>query len=108
MNTLIDWLGKIPTTNARIIVTLLLALGTAIRYWVSGHMMLTGPTAGQWVQGWEPSWEWLAFLVTMSGLDAAQFLSKRATDATYVNAKAGAARSARASGAATPPASSIP
>lgn len=65
MDRLLGWLAKLPTTNARIAVTLILATGTAIRYWADGS--------------WEPAWDWLAFLAVMSGLDAAQFHSKRKT-----------------------------
>lgn len=59
------WLASLPSTNARIAVTLLCVLGTAARYWSSAS--------------WEPSVEWLAFLAAMSGLDAAQFYAKRVT-----------------------------
>ena len=76
MAKLLDWLGKLPTTQARVAVTLLIALGTAVRYFVGG---------------WEPSWDWLAFIVVMSGLDLTQFGVKRTTDAAYVAAKQGAA-----------------
>ena len=62
MNRLLDWLGKLPTTQARVTVTLAIALGTAVRYFVGG---------------WEPSWEWLMFVAGMSGLDVTQFHLKR-------------------------------
>ena len=71
MDTVLAWIGKLPTTNARIGVTLLLSLGTAVRYWAGN---------------WEPGYEWLAFLLVMSGLDVTQFHSKRTTDAAYVEA----------------------
>lgn len=67
-----SWVAGLPTTNARIVVTLALAVATGIRYFVGG---------------WSPSLEWLAFLLAMAGLDVAQFTSKRFTDATYVSAK---------------------
>jgi hypothetical protein len=57
-------LGRLPTTQARVAVTLLIALGTAVRYWVGG---------------WEPSLEWLSFLTLYAGLDVAQFTAKRVT-----------------------------
>lgn len=63
------WLGKVPTTNARIVVTLVVIVGTAIRYWWNGT--------------WEPSGEWLTFLVAMSGVDVAQFHSKRVTHSDH-------------------------
>ena len=65
MERLIGWLAKLPTTNTRIAVTLLLCVGTAVKYWAS--------------RTWEPSWDWLAFLLVMSGLDVTQFGVKRKT-----------------------------
>jgi hypothetical protein len=70
-----ELLGKLPTTQARVVVTLLLCLGTAIKYWAS--------------KDWDPALDWLAFLAAMSGLDMAQFGVKRTTDASYVSAKQG-------------------
>jgi hypothetical protein len=67
IDTALTLLGKVPTTQARILVTLLLGFGTAVRYWLA--------TPG----GWAPSWEWLGFLSVWAGIDAAQFYSKRAT-----------------------------
>lgn len=54
-----------PTTNMRIILTLGLALGTAIKYWATG--------------GWVPAAEWLIFLTGMAGLDVLQHNNKRKT-----------------------------
>jgi hypothetical protein len=65
MSRLLDWLGKLPTTQARVAVTLLLCLGTGVKYWAS--------------RDWDPALDWLAFLAAMSGLDAAQFYAKRVT-----------------------------
>jgi sterol desaturase/sphingolipid hydroxylase (fatty acid hydroxylase superfamily) len=64
-DTALDLIGRLPTTNARIAVTLLCMLATATVYLAS--------------RNWEPSWEWLAFLVTMAGVDVAQFAAKRMT-----------------------------
>lgn len=69
---IIGWLAKLPTTNARIAVTLGVVIGTAMRYWWSNP-------------SWEPSGEWLTFLVAMSGMDSAQFYAKRATHSEYKN-----------------------
>lgn len=60
------WLATVPSTNARIVVTLALVVGTAIRFWWKG-----APASG-----WEA---WLAFLATMSGIDGAVFFAKRKT-----------------------------
>jgi hypothetical protein len=58
------WLSELPSTNARIAVSLLLALATGVRVLAS----------------WEaPPTEWLVFLAAMMGLDVAQFAAKRAT-----------------------------
>jgi hypothetical protein len=65
LSKLMDVLAKMPSTNARIAMTLVIALGTAIKYWASGS--------------WEPSVEWLAFMVTMAGIDALQYHGKRRT-----------------------------
>ena len=54
-----------PTTSMRILLTLGLALGTAIKYWVSS--------------GWIPAAEWLMFLTGMGGLDVLQHHNKRKT-----------------------------
>lgn len=69
-----DWLGKLPSTNARVAVTLLCVFGTAVRYWVSA--------------AWSPSDSWLMFLAGMSSVDGAVFFAKRKTDATHVEAQA--------------------
>lgn len=79
-------LGDMPTTQARVFITLLVVLGTAVKYMSSGAVIVNAVVV---VPRWEPSYEWLAFLAVMSGLDAAQFLAKRKTDANYVAAQAG-------------------
>lgn len=71
-----EWLGKLPSTNARIALTLVCVLMTAIAYCIAWR----APESG-----WEA---WLAFLAAMSGLDAVQFFAKRKTDATHVEAQA--------------------
>lgn len=53
-----------PTTQTRIALSLVLIAGTGVRVLVS------------WTA---PPWEWLAFLSVLSGLDAAQYASKRMT-----------------------------
>jgi hypothetical protein len=87
-------LGVMPTTQARMATTLSLVqatgivyLGLAIKAELFGlhHTVVAGALTQP--DTWVPSGEWLAFLVTMSGVDAAQFWAKRATDAGYVTAK---------------------
>ena len=68
------WLAEVNTTSLRIFVTIAVVLGTAIRYWMA--------TAER---HWEPSLEWLGFLATMSGLDAAQFFAKRKTHKQFAD-----------------------
>jgi hypothetical protein len=67
-----EWLGKFPSTNGRIVATIIAMMGTAIRYWMEAG----GPSQ------WEPSMVWLAFLATMAGIDTAQFNVKRKTQQT--------------------------
>lgn len=64
-NKLYDLVRTAPTTNMRILMTLGLALGTAIKYWATA--------------GWVPAAEWLVFLAGMAGLDVLQHYNKRAT-----------------------------
>ncbi len=54
-----------PTTNIRILLTLAITLGTAIKYWAS--------------TAWVPDWQWLVFLAGMAGLDVWQHMNKRRT-----------------------------
>ena len=72
LNGSLSWtyvmVSEAPTTNLRIILTLMMALGTAIRYWAA-----IGPDS------WSPSPEWLIFLAGMSGLDVWQHYNKRKT-----------------------------
>jgi len=75
MNRILDWLGKLPSTNARIVVSLLLAIGTGVKYWTARP------------DGWEPCIPWLAFLISMMGLDVAQYAAKRVTFVDYAKAK---------------------
>lgn len=71
-----EWLGKLPSTNARIALTLVCVFMTAFAYCVIWEAPKTG---------WEA---WLTFLGVMSGLDSVQFFAKRKTDAGHVEAQA--------------------
>ena len=64
MNRLNQFLATFPSTNGRILLSLLLMLGTGIRVLVS------------WTA---PPWEWLVFLGAALGIDVVQFGMKRAT-----------------------------
>jgi hypothetical protein len=73
-------LQKLPSTNARIAVTIILwgltGLAEVVMFLVS--------------RSWsEIPLVWAGLLVTMSGLDSATFLGKRSTHADYVKAKKG-------------------
>ena len=63
------WLWKrladMPSTNVRIFTTILIFIGTAIRYWWTAVV---------------PDRDWLFFLGVMAGVDALQFGAKRATE----------------------------
>lgn len=56
-------LGKMPSTNTRIAVTLVCVFMTAVRVIAGGDVAL----------------EWLGFLLAMAGVDAMQFAAKRVT-----------------------------
>lgn len=64
MQKFIDFMAKLPTTNVRIVSSIVMAFGTWIKVLVTG---------------WEPSLVWLGFLIAWAGIDAAQFVAKRAT-----------------------------
>lgn len=64
-----NWIANAPSTQLRIMVTLCLTIGTAIRYWAA-----TGAEGS-----WQPNWEWLLFLAGMAGLDVWQHYNKRRT-----------------------------
>ncbi len=66
---LLSWLGSLPTTNARIAVTLLCTVATCARVVLARE--------------WHPDPEWLVFLASMSGIDVLQFSAKRVTAAEY-------------------------
>lgn len=60
-----DWVAKMPSTNLRIAITILLALATGIRVVASAK--------------WDPPNDWLVFLSVWAGLDVLQFSAKRIT-----------------------------
>lgn len=84
------WLETFPTTGARVLITLLIVVGTAISYWRTGT---------------PPDGEWLAFLAVMSGVDALQAIGKRATAKPEVIRAEGeaAVQKIQATAAAVPP-----
>ena len=67
MKNILEFISKIPTTNARIVSSIVMAMGTWIKVLATG---------------WEPTLEWLGFLVVWAGIDAAQFATKRITHVT--------------------------
>lgn len=89
-------LGVMPTTQARMATTLtfialtgIVYLALAIKAELFGlhHAVVAG--AAPQPDTWVPSGEWLGFLLALSGVDAAQFYAKRATDAGLAQAKQG-------------------
>ena len=71
---LLSWIGSLPTTNARIAVTLACTAATCVKVVASRE--------------WHPDEAWLLFLAGMSGIDVAQFGVKRVTQAEYRSATA--------------------
>jgi len=81
--------AELPTTNLRIYTTLLLTVMTGIVYLglaVARLAMIAGGADLKIYPIWEPSWEWLVFIAAVSGIDVAQFATKRATNADYQKA----------------------
>ena len=64
MQKIIDFIARLTNTNVRIVSSIVMAFGTWIKVLVTG---------------WEPSLVWLGFLIAWAGIDAAQFVAKRAT-----------------------------
>jgi hypothetical protein len=60
----VRWLVDLPTTNTRIVVSLVCVLATAWRV--------------LW-RDWAPDVNWLLFLGGMAGLDVLQYVGKRTT-----------------------------
>jgi len=81
MDRLLEWLGKLPTTQARVAITLVLCMGTGIKVLAA--------------KDWDPALDWLGFLAAMSGLDAAQFYAKRITHTADETSRRKAERMAR-------------
>ena len=73
---MLERLATLPTTNVRIFVTLAVFIATAGRYLTARD-------------GWTPSLEWVGLLLCMSGMDVAQFYSKRRTSSEYLAAQNG-------------------
>lgn len=79
---LIDHLGKLPTTNARIFVSLV-GYALTVLVWLSLAILHSVfPKIGLW----EPSWPMLTFMTAWVGIDTVAFGVKRTTDAEYVAA----------------------
>lgn len=64
VDKIFDLISKVPTTATRVVITILLTIATGVMYFTTSFA---------------PSYEWLGFLALMSGLDVAQFHSKRKT-----------------------------
>lgn len=69
MKRIREFLATLPSTNARIAVTLLCVFLTGLVYWACALLR----------RDWVPDAGWLTFLVAMSGIDVAQFYGKRVT-----------------------------
>lgn len=84
MNWIKRFLADFPTTNGRIVFTLVVVGGTAIRYLGFGVPYRTTQTGLPVVDGWG---YWLLFLGGMAGLDVGQYIGKRFSDTEYAAAK---------------------
>lgn len=80
MNWLKRFLQDFPTTNGRIVLTLVVVTGTAVRYLGWGVPQKQGIVADGWT-------EWLVFLAALAGIDVGQYLGKRFSDTNYATAK---------------------
>lgn len=100
MTWLTDWIGKLPTMQARVLVTLIAFACTTlvhlavVIYVTWKHVTDCTVLAKQGIQCvpavfWVPDYTWLGFLIVMSGLDLKGFQVKRTTDASYVAAQTG-------------------
>ena len=73
MNKFPRWVlifNSISTTNLKIYLTCVLAMGTGITYWVTAR---------------EPAEGWLLFLAGFAGIDVAQYATKRITHRELVS-----------------------
>lgn len=69
------FLATFPSTNGRIVATLGLVIATGLIYLALAVAAATNLMS----ESWEPSWEWLAFLTALSGVDSLQHFTKRKT-----------------------------
>jgi len=82
-------LAELPTTNLRIYTTLLMTVLTGVVYLGLAVCRIFVIASGKDLSTytiWEPSWEWLAFIAAISGIDVAQFATKRTTNTEYQKA----------------------
>lgn len=81
-----EWLAELPSTNFRIQWSVVFVGGTAVRYWLTDTTWKAfSLTVG--LGKWEPSYEWLAFLLLLAGVDSWQFAKKRATQNPSLSTK---------------------
>lgn len=76
MKSLNDFLGKLPSTNARIGATIVAMLMTTLTYMTTGVLYSFAVVP----KVWTPSVSWLSFMLGMAGVDTAHFFAKRKTD----------------------------
>lgn len=81
LDKLIQWLFKhakaTPTQALTFWFASALSLGTGVRYLIFAKARVVD---GVVVPGWEPTWEWLLFLLGAWGVEAVRFLGKRNTE----------------------------
>lgn len=84
LDALMVRLGQFPTTQGRVVFTLVCVLATTVRYLGWGVPYRLAANSIPVVDGWG---YWLLFLGAMSGLDVTAFALKRFSDTGYAAAK---------------------
>jgi hypothetical protein len=76
--------GKVPVAQGQFTVAAVCILSTTTRYVLSSDHPLRN---GQIIATWQPTTEWLMFLLALAGVASAHGIGKRMTDMNYVEAK---------------------
>jgi hypothetical protein len=69
-------MNKAPTQALLFFLAAAVVIATTCKYLSSNNKVVDGIL----VPGWEPSWEWLIFLMGIIGAEAVRFLGKRRTN----------------------------
>lgn len=93
MDKLLRWISSLPTTQFRVLCTMvvffgLMAVYLAINAKLAWRCAIAVPIPAT-CPAWTPDWTMLGFVGAMAGIDVLQYFGKRATDIGYVSAKTG-------------------